>query len=501
MTSHTLILFFCLFGKITALRRNKNNSPHFLKSTSSKSETSASPMTYQQITNHFDRGDSSTFNQRYWVDDSSFDSSCSEKPTGCAVFVMLGGEGEANPPGGHMLDLAQEFGALGVSVEHRFFGESIIPNNEPGGNFTNDHLRLLTVNQALADFAMFLGTFIDSNPEISLPEKRTKYYTFGGSYSGELASWMRIKYPHLVAGAVASSAPVKAETDYYGYDPIVIKALRDDRVGGSEECGDSVVNAFQDLAARLSNDVESVLSDFHICQGDDLSTDMDRRELLDFVSDDFMAVVQYNNVNDETKNIGLSCGAMLNKTVGKTPYERLVSMTVKRLAPGECLGANYTDAVRVQCDGTYAERAWLWQMCADGSGHDQTCRKVEGCPFIEEYATFGQFREFCKDCFGVSGEEMDLASLTTSINFGDNSTLGGSNIIYVNGDNDPFSWGGVNSNSSEALSREVYAFVVDAGSHCQDMNHVGDNDSESMRMVKEGKKEVLKGWINGVVLD
>ena len=105
------------------------------------------------------------------------------------------------------LTLAQEHHAFVFLAEHRFYGES-----RPTPTMATENLVYLSSAQALEDFADFIKGMKVKYPQI----KDAKWVTFGGSYSGALAAWLRLKHPELVFAAVGSSGPVQAEVDFIG---------------------------------------------------------------------------------------------------------------------------------------------------------------------------------------------------------------------------------------------------------------------------------------------
>lgn len=78
-------------------------------------------------------------------------------------------------------------------------------------DYSVESLEYHTTDQALEDIAVFI-TYQKSLEEF----KNSKVVVVGGSYSAMLATWLRVKYPHLVDIAYSSSAPVEAIVDYYG---------------------------------------------------------------------------------------------------------------------------------------------------------------------------------------------------------------------------------------------------------------------------------------------
>ena len=132
------------------------------------------------------------------------------------MFLSIGGEGTLNgPPTGYLATLAANYSALLVSLEHRFYGESI-----PNGNVLSENLVYLTVEQALADLATFTEFFTkDYNTG------KSPWFAFGGSYPGALASWYRIAYPDSSVGSLSSSGVVNCIVDFPQFDMQVSAAI------------------------------------------------------------------------------------------------------------------------------------------------------------------------------------------------------------------------------------------------------------------------------------
>lgn len=116
--------------------------------------------------------------------------------------------------------LANATGGIGVVLEHRYYGASTPKRSDLGEGDTwgVDQLRWLNNRQALEDSARFVREMRfpeTNNSHLSAPHSPVIYY--GGSYPGARAAHMRVLYPDLIYGAIASSAVVAAIEQFPDY--------------------------------------------------------------------------------------------------------------------------------------------------------------------------------------------------------------------------------------------------------------------------------------------
>lgn len=138
-----------------------------------------------------------TYKQRYLLNTQFWDPHDKKAP----IFFYTGNEGDVTLYANHtglIWENAPTFKALVVFAEHRYYGKSL-----PFGDKFMDHLGYLTHDQALADYAKLIYYLQKKFDALDHP-----VIAFGGSYGGMLSAWFRMKYPSIIAGAIAASAPI-----------------------------------------------------------------------------------------------------------------------------------------------------------------------------------------------------------------------------------------------------------------------------------------------------
>lgn len=148
------------------------------------------------------------------------------------------------------------------------------------------NLVYLTSEQALQDAANFIE-FLKKKYKLH----GNKWIVFGGSYPGSLAAWFRLKYPHLAAGAVASSAPVKAVLDFETY----IEAV-DTSIGS--QCVEQIRKATTELEGQIkAKQWQEISKTFNLCDTLDGENINDLRNFVETLAGNIEGVVQYNKDN------------------------------------------------------------------------------------------------------------------------------------------------------------------------------------------------------------
>ena len=149
---------------------------------------------------HFNNDASATwrhrylFNDTFWGKQPALDNGCKGP-----ILFYTGNEGPIDAfwgSNGFMTEvLAPALGALLVFGEERYYGLS-----QPTGGRSYEYL---STEQVLADYANLLTSLKQQLGATNCP-----VVAFGGSYGGTLTTLFRLKYPHIVVGGLAASAPL-----------------------------------------------------------------------------------------------------------------------------------------------------------------------------------------------------------------------------------------------------------------------------------------------------
>ncbi|XP_054855282.1 thymus-specific serine protease [Eublepharis macularius] len=409
--------------------------------------------TIRQPLDHFNRQNPFTFNQRFWINEEFW-----RHPDG-PVFLYIGGESALSMfsvLSGHHVEMAEKYGALLVALEHRFYGASLNPDG------LEDHnLFYLSSQQGLSDLVSF-RLFITQKYNLTV---NNTWICFGGSYPGSLAAWFRLKFPHLVFAAVSSSAPVRAQLDFKGYNKVVAESLLNPVVGGSRKCHEAVAEAFSTVDSLIhAKQMEKLAKDFHSCAA--LTEASDLVELVGNLASVFMGAVQYNDKGVVWGSVAGLCRIMTNST--GSPYQRLMVVNNMFLESMKepCLENSHKKmleelrSTNLSTSGV-GIRQWFFQTCNE-FGYYQTCE--DSTCLFSRLITLQSLVDICSKVFNISLNQLPEAVAFTNEYYGADLPKA-SRVLFVNGDIDPWHVLSVLKNQSRSES----ALLINGTSHCADM--------------------------------
>lgn len=434
---------------------------------------------YDQQIDHFGFANSQTFKQRILVADQFWNRN------GGPIFFYTGNEGDIDwfcNNTGFMWDIAPEFNAMLVFAEHRYYGESL-----PFGPDTYKNVSLLnylTSEQALADFAeniRYLKTTIpgaENSPVIA----------FGGSYGGMLAAWLRIKYPNVIIGALASSAPIwqfTGLTPCNAFYDVTSKTWLD----ASTTCVDNVHRSYNVLAAiaESAGGFEFIQKAFGLCTP--LESKYDLQTFMDFLVEMYtnFAMVNYPYPASFLADlpawpIKVACSYLSDPLDGKSLLLALGKVTnLYYNFTGNTKCVNWTD--NGGGDQSLGYQGWDYQSCTEMVM--PMCSNNTNM-FYNIPWDFQEVSDKCFQKFQVRPRENWVALEYWAKQLKDTS-----NIIFSNGLYDPWSSGGV----MESISDTVVAIQIPYAAHHLDLRGSNPLDTRAVISARIQEKNILRNWL------
>jgi len=439
-------------------------------------------------------------NTQYWDADSG------------PILFYAGNEGDIGnfwDNSGFITDtLAQELNGMVLFAEHRYFGQSMPFGNE---SYSKENIGYLSVQQAMSDYVDFIYFIREKYNAQNIP-----VIVFGGSYGGMLASWLRMKFPYVFQGALASSAPIlyfKGVTDPYAFSKLTTQAF----TNASANCSFIIRDAFQTLYEHenRNSSYTQISKIFNTCKP--VTSIADVQALIDLLYNgyNYLAMTNYPYPSDFLMPmpgfpIQYGCDIIKNSPqyVSNT-FDKLKDEFDKelgRLTRKEIYHLKLANAV-VQVYFNYTGETPCTDLGDTGGGGSSL--GVDGWYYLactEMVMPMGNngvtdmflpqpwdelgYNEWCQYTFGVT------PNYNEALNWfgGHNAALdfqSYSNIIFSNGQLDPWRAGGVNFDINESVT----ALYIELSAHHLDLRLPNPQDPESIVRARQIETSTIAKWI------
>ncbi|KAI5357330.1 putative peptidase S28, alpha/Beta hydrolase [Septoria linicola] len=416
--------------------------------------------------------------------------------------------------------LAEEIGAATIVLEHRYWGTST-----PYTDLTTENMKYLTLENSIKDMTYFAR-------EVKLPfdkhgdsnAKDVPWVTMGGSYSGALSAWTASVDPGTLWAYHASSAPVQAVSDYWGYflpiqenmpkncskdvslvidhmDNILTTGSADEQHALKAKFGMQDVEHNDDFMAALENGP-------WLWQGNQFYTNTGFFTWCDYIE----------NAVNATTNIPGEDGVGVEKAL-----EGYAKWWKEEELPDFCSAYGYPEfnsTNNTLCFDTYnatsplytdttlsnvVDRQWVWMTCNEPFGYWQDGAPAGRPSIVSRLVDADYWIRQCGLYFppGPNGETYGIAAGRTEEQV--NTYTGGWNIdnttrlIYVNGESDPWRESGVSAELRPGgplkSTKQIPVEIVPGGFHTSDLITMNGKVNDSVKQVQDRILKQLSDWV------
>jgi len=359
------------------------------------------------------------------------------------------------------------------------------------------------MEQALADYAVLIDSI-----RREWETESSVVIAFGGSYGGMLASWLRMKYPGSVDGAIAASAPILAfhglggpNAGFGNGETYWQVGTRDaTELGGSaRNCSLNVRLAWADLfdLGRTELGRKALAGVFRLCGANPLRTWEDVMKLASMHLNawDTMAMGNFpypSNylVFQQTQDPGVTLPAFPVRAAcfhmadnANRPEERLAMLR-------DASAVFYNASGSEQCyslptDDNF-DGVWDYQWCTEMLPQETYfSRNGKDDMFWHYEENMTAIRNHCIATFGVQPRETWIAQEFVG-------AKGASNIVFSNGLYDPWSSGGVLKDVSDT----AVAVIIPHGAHHLDLMFSDPQDPDDVKEARRVERNHIRRWVD-----
>lgn len=436
---------------------------------------------YNQQVDHFSYGvQNKLFMQKYLVNTDHWNR------TNGPIFFYTGNEGTIElfaQNTGFMFEIAPEFGAMVVFAEHRFYGASI-PFGSKGYSH-KQYYQYQSSMQALADYAELI-TFIRGHYQGA---QKSPVVVFGGSYGGMLSAWMRMKYPNIVQGAIAASAPVAQFTGLTPCDKFG-EVVTHTFANQSTECANIIRKSWSAINSLTTTPKgrDWLNSEWKLCKP--VNNTEDVKALKDYLANVWTNLAMADYPYMANFLAPLPAFPVLATCTPMRLYADTPQIILKELFKGLSVYFNYTTTAKCldyasSDPSSLSDEGWSLQSCTEMVM--PFCYDGKKDFFEPQAWNLTQQDEECYKRWMTHPEPFKMEMM-----YGGRNVKAASNIVFSNGLLDPWSSGGI----LEDVNESVLAVLIPEGAHHLDLRAAEPADPKSVIKARNIHKQNIHKWIN-----